>query len=61
MKSVLQKSVEQGINLRGTTYQGMSAAQLRQANPKLAKQWARFISENKEQLVKEIAGIVCAS
>lgn len=58
MKSVIQKSIEQGINLRTTQWSGMSAKQLRKANPRLASRWSKFVVENKEQLVKEIASCV---
>ena len=58
MKTVLQKSIEQGLNLRGTVNQGKSAEQLRHNDPKLALRWAKFIKANKAQLVREIAGII---
>ncbi len=54
--TVVQKSIDAGINLRGTKHQGMSGAELRDSNPALARKWAAFIQENKAQLVKEIAG-----
>ncbi len=61
MKSIVQKSIEAGINLRSTRHYGKSAAELRRDDPKLAQQWARFIKANKAQMVREISGIVCAS
>ncbi len=58
MKSVIQKSIEAGINLRGTRHAGQSAAQLRRDNPQLAQRWAKFITENKAQLVSEISTVL---
>lgn len=58
MKSILQKSIDQGINLRGTPFAGLSGAELRQSNPALAAKWVAFIKRNKAQMVKEIAACV---
>lgn len=58
MKSILQKSIDQGINLRGTRHAGMSGSELRSSNPALAAKWAAFIKRNKAQMVKEIAACV---
>jgi hypothetical protein len=59
--TIHQKTIAQGLNLRGTQHSGKSAEQLRMTDPKLAMRWARFIKANKAQLVREISGIVCAS
>lgn len=37
--NVIQKSLRQGINLRGTRHAGKSAAELRGDDPKLALRW----------------------
>lgn len=59
--TTLQKSIQQGINLRGTRYEGFSARELQKANPQLAQKWALFIRHNRKQLIQEIAGRICAS
>ena len=59
--NIVKKSIRAGINLRGTKYAGMSGADLRKVNPKLAAKWDKFITSNKAQIVREIAGRICAS
>jgi hypothetical protein len=36
-------------------YRGMSAKQLRKANPDLAARWAKFLEENKDEFVRGVA------
>lgn len=41
-KTIIQKSIDDGINLRGSRHAGKSASELRRDDPKLA---ARLVAE----------------